>query len=178
MNPRLTPKTCTTCGAGFPGGPTAKYCPTCRAERIHQHDRERHQRKLAGKLRHIGSTDLCAICGASYTVNAGPQKYCPVCQMAEAKRRAHELWLAEYYGDPVKRQKYQQRAREWALKNRQRTAEVLRASYERRLDIITDRRRIRYGVKLRPLGRTEVCPRCGNEFVVRQRNQRYCDNCR
>lgn len=38
MNPRLKSKTCTTCGAGFLGGPTATYCPDCRAERIRQRD--------------------------------------------------------------------------------------------------------------------------------------------
>lgn len=177
MNPRITPKTC-TCGVAFLGGPTAKYCLYCRAERIRQHDRERHQRKLAGRIRHIGSTDTCQICGQQYTVNAGPQKYCPACQIAESKRRRRESWIAEYYGDPGKRQKMIGHARQWAVKNRQRVAETLRKSYERRLEIIKDKRRVRCGVKLRPLGRTELCPRCGNGFIVRERNQKYCDTCR
>jgi rubrerythrin len=178
MNLRLKPKTCATCGVGFIGGPTATYCPTCRAERIRQHDRERHQRKLAGQLRHIGSTDLCLICGKSYEVVGGNQKYCEPCSVAKTKRHAHELWLAEYYDDPVKRQKYLQRARQWAESHKDRMAEILRKSYKRHLDDIKDKRRKMYGVKLRPLGRTEICPKCGNEFIVCERNQKYCPTCK
>lgn len=178
MNPRLKPKTCDTCQIGFLGGSTAKYCPDCRAERIRQHDRERHQRKLAGQLRHIGSIDLCQICGDEYTVNAGPQKYCPVCQIAEAKRRAHELWVAEYYGDPVKRQKYLQCSRQWADKHPDRIRAVSRKHYLNNIDHKNDRRRKMYGVKLRPLGRVETCPRCNNNFIIQERNQKYCDGCR
>lgn len=178
MNPRINPKTCTTCGTVFPGGPTAKYCPVCRAERIRENDRKRHQRKLAGQIRHIGSTDLCTICGKSYEVKSGYQKYCEPCAVAEAKRRRHEAWVVEYYGDPAKRQKYLQRSRRWAEDNKDRMAGILRLHYERRLEKIKDRRRKRYGVKLRPLGRTEACPKCGNNFMVRERNQKYCDVCR
>ena len=178
MNARITPKICATCGTGFLGGAIAKYCPSCRAERIRENDRKRHKRKLAGQIRHIGSTDLCSLCGTPYEVKGGCQKYCYSCSVAESKRRAHELWVAEYYSDPVKRQKYLQRAQQWAELNRDRVTEILRKSYERNLEEIKDRRRKMYGVKLRPLGRNEVCPRCGNEFVVRERNQKYCDVCK
>ena len=178
MNPRIKPKICATCSTTFPGGPTAIYCPTCRAERIRLHDRERNQRKLAGHLRHIGSTDLCTICGRPYTVKSGYQKYCEPCGAERTRQRSQESFKRQYYGDPGKRRKMIARARKWAENNKDRTAETLRKSYKRRLPEIQDRRRKMYGVKLRPLGRTEMCPRCGNGFVVRERNQRYCDMCR
>jgi hypothetical protein len=177
MNRRLKPKTC-TCGIEFLGGPTAKYCPNCRSERTRQHDRERHQRKLAGQIRHIGSTDLCTICGQPYTVNSGQQKYCESCSAAESKRRSHELWVAEYYGDPAKRQKYIQTASEWAEKHPDRVKSTLRKHYLNNADAIKNKRRKMYGVKLRTLGRTEACPKCKNEFVVQERNQKYCNECR
>ena len=178
MNPRITPKSCSTCGIGFLGGSTATYCPDCRAERIRENERKRHQRKLSGHIRHIGSTDLCTLCGSSYEVKGGCQKYCDSCSVAETKRRAHELWIAEYYSDPAKRQKYLQRAQQWAELHKDRVAELSRKSYERNLEGIKDRRRNMYGVKLKPLGRTDVCPKCGNDFIVRERNQKYCDACK
>ncbi len=174
---RLTAKIC-ACGVAFMGGPTAVYCPICRAERIRQRDHERYQRKLAGNIRHIGSTDLCTICGNPYEVKSGNQKYCESCSAAETKKRAHELWFAEYYGDPVKRKKYIDCSRHWAASHKDRITEILRQSYERHLDDIKNKRRKMYGYKLRPLGRTEICPKCGNEFIVNERNQKYCDACR
>lgn len=176
MNPRVTPKTC-ACGASFIGGPTAKYCPSCRAERTRQRDRERHQRKLAGKIRHLGSIDLCALCGSEYTVNAGPQRHCPECQVAEAKRRSHEKFIRDY-NNPEKRIKMLDRSRKWALNNRDRMAEILRQSYDRRINVIKDKRRMKYGYKLRPLGRDEICPKCGSKFIVEERNQKYCADCK
>ena len=176
MNPRLTPKTC-GCGAGFLGGSTARYCLTCRTERTRQRDRERHQRRLSGRIRPLGSTDKCALCGNEYTVNAGPQKHCPACQIAEAKRHSHEKFVRDY-NDPVKRQKMLMRARQWALDNPERTAELFRRSYRRRIGERNERRRLRYGYKLRPLGRADICPRCDQNFTVLERNQKYCDLCR
>jgi uncharacterized Zn finger protein (UPF0148 family) len=53
MNPLLKLKICSICGTEFIGGPTAIYCPTCRADRIRQRDRERHQRKLNIHIHHL-----------------------------------------------------------------------------------------------------------------------------
>ena len=178
MTPRIKQKFCVICGAFFLGGPTAQFCPVCRVERIRQSDRERHKRKLAGKLRHLGSTDLCAICSKPYEVKSGYQKYCETCSISESKRRRHESWLEEYYNNPAKRHKYLQRSRQWAELNQDRMAEILRKSYERNLGKIKERRRKMYGVKLRSLGRTEVCPKCKSEFVVKERNQKYCADCK
>lgn len=176
MNNRLKPKTCSTCGVGFLGGPTSVYCPECRAERIRQRDRSRTKRQRE-KARKIGSIDICELCGAEYTVNAGPQKHCPACQIVEAKRQSKEKFIRDY-SNPVKRQQYIDRSRHWAINNRQRMAEILRLSYERRINEINNSRRKRTDYKLRPLGRAENCPKCGNEFTVRERNQKYCDACR
>lgn len=70
---------CVQCGRTFPGGPRARYCPECRAERKKEQYRQYHQRKRAGTVRKIGSTDMCIICGQPYTVESGTQHYCPSC---------------------------------------------------------------------------------------------------
>ena len=67
-------------------------------------------------------------------------------------------------------------ARAWALAHRDRVAETMRQTYRRHLPEITEHRRHRTGLKLRPLRRTEICPRCGQPFQVAERHQVYCDN--
>lgn len=174
---RLSLKTCSTCKIEFMGGTRAIFCPSCRAERIRQRDREKHQRQRAGTLRKIGSTDLCDKCGRTYTVTGGYQKFCPVCSEVERKLRQRESHL-RMQADPVRHRRMIERARAWALSHRDRVAEALRQSYKRHINDRNERRRGRTGFKLRPIGREEICPRCGQQFVVAERNQRYCDNCR
>ena len=70
---------CVSCGCSFPGGPSAKFCPNCRQERRRKVEREYRARKRAGKVRPLGSTDLCVVCGKPYTVTGGNQQYCPKC---------------------------------------------------------------------------------------------------
>ena len=72
----LRTRTCQTCGAAFTGGPRARYCPTCRAER--QKTRERKY-QVSGYSRHLGDIDNCVICGGEYVICSGRQKYCPKC---------------------------------------------------------------------------------------------------
>ena len=69
-------RTCRQCGAVFPGGPRAWYCPDCRAGRQREHSR---RYKAKGPDRPLGSTDTCVVCGKTYTVNSSRQKYCPDC---------------------------------------------------------------------------------------------------
>jgi hypothetical protein len=178
MNPRLKPKTCTTCSTIFTGGSTAKYCPSCRAERIRQHDRERHQRKLAGTLRKIGSIDLCANCGTEYEVKGGYQKYCEPCIIIKNKQSQRESFKRQYYGDPIKRQAMLNRSQQWAANNPDRVKDTSHRHYLNNTAEINNKRRIRCGVKLRPLGRMETCPRCNNNFTVHERNQKYCIKCK
>lgn len=75
----LAERTCRECGEAFRGGPRAWYCPECRTERKRRHGREAAARKRAGKVRPIGSTDTCAVCGEPYVVEGGLQKYCKQC---------------------------------------------------------------------------------------------------
>lgn len=70
---------CKQCGRSFRGGMRASYCPDCRAERRRDADRRCKERKRAGKVRHIGSTDICIDCGAEYIVEGGLQKRCKAC---------------------------------------------------------------------------------------------------
>ena len=169
-------KTCVTCGVSFMGGHTATYCPECRAERIRQHDRERHQRKLAGHIRNLGSIAYCDMCGQPYTVNAGPQKYCPTCQEIAKQQRQNESYRRQI-SDPAKRTLMLERSHKWAVEHQERMKVLSRQSYERRMPEITERRRQRLGYKLRPLGSLEICPKCGSEFTLSERAQRYCDKC-
>lgn len=78
-------RTCRECGVTFKGGPRAWFCPDCREQRQKQQTVEYHRRKAAGKVRHIGSTDICKICGDPYTVESGLQMYCPSCAEAAVK---------------------------------------------------------------------------------------------
>lgn len=95
----LRPRTCRTCGATFPGGPRAWYCPLCRAER--QKAREKKYR-LVGYSRHLGDIDTCLICGGEYVICSGLQKYCPDCApeaVREIDREQTVRWNMEndYY---------------------------------------------------------------------------------
>lgn len=85
-------RVCRQCGAVFPGGPRAWYCPSCRRERQREASR-RH--KANGTSRALGSTDLCMVCGKPYTVNSGQQKYCPDCAYDAVRavdRQASRAW--------------------------------------------------------------------------------------
>lgn len=91
----LRPRTCRTCGAIFPGGPRAWYCPTCRVER--QKAREKKYR-AAGYSRHLGDIDTCVICGGEYVICSGRQKYCPDCApeaILEIDRAQSNAWNME-----------------------------------------------------------------------------------
>ena len=87
---------CIQCGAAFKGGPRAWYCPVCREERQRAQQREAKRRKKEGKVRSIGSTDICQRCGKPYTVDSGLQKYCPDCR-EEAMKELDRTQSLEYY---------------------------------------------------------------------------------
>ena len=78
-NTHYHPRICKSCGASFLGGGRAFFCPACRAERRKKQKAEYEARKRAGTVRNLGSIDYCEICGKSYTVDGGLQKYCPEC---------------------------------------------------------------------------------------------------
>lgn len=84
-------RVCRTCGAEFPGGPRAWYCPACRADRSRENTR-RYRRD--GCNRKIGSTDICSVCGKEYIVEGSRQKYCRDCSdkttAEQARARSRE----------------------------------------------------------------------------------------
>lgn len=76
---------CRQCGATFPGGPRAWYCPDCRAER-----RRAESAKRGKPSRLLGSEDLCIVCGNPYIVKSSRQKYCPSCAPEAVGRAVRE----------------------------------------------------------------------------------------
>lgn len=92
----LRTRTCHTCGAAFTGGPRARYCPTCRAERQKTRERKYY---ASGYSRHLGDVDNCVICGGEYVIQSGLQKYCPKCApdaVREVDRAQSNRWNAEH----------------------------------------------------------------------------------
>lgn len=87
----IRPRACVVCERFFPGGPSAKYCPDCRIERKRERDRAWRKR---GAARPIGSTDICIVCGESYTVTGGLQKYCPGCAEEAIKAKDRQASIA------------------------------------------------------------------------------------
>lgn len=69
-------RTCTVCGVSFIGGPSAKYCQSCRIAVKRKRGRTQ---KTIGAARPLGSTDRCLLCGKEYAVTGGIQKYCQEC---------------------------------------------------------------------------------------------------
>ena len=96
-------RTCSICGAVFPGGPAAKYCPRCRLDK--QRAREREYRRR-GASRQIGSEQICERCGDKYILAGGLQRYCPACSqvaVAENRRPKKREYQRGYDPDHVKR---------------------------------------------------------------------------
>ncbi|WP_322354001.1 hypothetical protein [Paratractidigestivibacter sp.] len=95
----LATRGCCECGKSFVGGPGARYCPDCRAERKKAQNREQRRR---GTQRPLGSTDICKACGKEYIVEGGLQKYCPEC------------------APEINRKKMNERNKEWRTKNKEK----------------------------------------------------------
>lgn len=101
----LAPRICTICGKHFLGGPSARFCPECRAEKKKEYSREYKIRKRAGKSIILGVTKgKCVRCGKEFIYHSGMQKYCEDCAeeaMREVDRKTGRGWLnqaAEKYG--------------------------------------------------------------------------------
>lgn len=84
-------RTCQQCGAVFFGGGRAFYCPDCRAERHRAQHAAYQQRKRAGQVRALGSTDYCVICGRPYIVEGSNQRYCPLCAPGAVRARENAM---------------------------------------------------------------------------------------
>lgn len=97
-------RTCQDCGTEFFGGPRARRCPGC-AYRAQLETGRRHKRN--GTRRPIGSTDRCIICGTTYTVTSGRQKYCSdACQREGILtwQRKHKKGYSRASGQDIKKQ--------------------------------------------------------------------------
>lgn len=97
-------RTCQDCGVEFYGGPRAKRCLDC-VYKARQEASRRH--KSTGTIRHLGSIDKCAVCGAPYVVVSGRQKYCSdACQRVGVLewQREHKKGYAKASGQDIKKQ--------------------------------------------------------------------------
>ena len=95
--------TCQLCGMEFESpSARAKYCIYCRDKAQVLRNKAYKEKKQAGeaveqtagygKVMHgeavaIGSEQVCSLCGKSYTVTAGSQKYCKECQGKQARSK-------------------------------------------------------------------------------------------
>lgn len=140
--PRERTATCKMCGEDFVTTATRVfYCPDCREIAKRKADSESKRRKAAGKTRKIGSVDLCEMCGISYTVESGNQKYCHSCSM---KKKAEDA-LSAYY------------EKDGAEKRRQRVENRIQAAIPCAV----------CGTLFRPSGQRQVCcsEKCSREHA-------------
>lgn len=70
---------CAICGRVFSGGPNARFCPTCREDRLRAQSIEYHRRYRRGDTRKVGSTEICPDCSKEYTIINGAQYRCLQC---------------------------------------------------------------------------------------------------
>ena len=139
---RYHSKTCETCQVEFLGGGTAKYCPTCRVERIKARERRR-TKTVREKERKIGSTSFCKNCKNTYSVKSGNQKYCESCKKEMAKKYAKGS-LQRLKNDPARYKAALERSKKWNLDNKERVAKTSHRHYlENREDLLA-RRKERY----------------------------------
>lgn len=71
----------------------AKYCIYCRDKAQVLRNKAYKEKKQAGQAIAIGSEQVCTLCGKTYTVTTGSQKYCKECT---AKGRKKTPPTAEY----------------------------------------------------------------------------------
>ena len=98
--------TCPDCGQEVTVPIKSKRCPACQREANRRNTAECRRRKRAGRVRELGSTDLCERCGRPYTVCGGLQRYCKDCApiaFRENERAASRAWNRAAYADPEKR---------------------------------------------------------------------------
>ncbi len=94
--PKLKTIICPDCGREVQAYTKSYRCPECQRAADALANAEFKRRKAAGKIRPLGSTDLCQRCGQPYTVEAGLQKYCKNCAEIALKEHYREKGI-EYY---------------------------------------------------------------------------------
>lgn len=84
------------CGTVFDGGPSARYCHSCRAERTRIADAASKARARRGLTRKLGSIDTCERCKNEYIVKGGLQRFCEDCQPIHTLEYDRETSLPFY----------------------------------------------------------------------------------
>lgn len=80
---------CEMCGLEFETNNTrAKYCIYCRDKVQVQRNRAYAEKKKSGSAIKIGSEQVCPICGKTYTVTSGAQKYCKECTAGKKRKKS------------------------------------------------------------------------------------------
>lgn len=80
---------CEICGLEFETNNTrAKYCVYCRDKVQVQRNRAYAEKKKSGNAVKIGSEQICPICGKTYTVTSGSQKYCKECTAGKKRKKS------------------------------------------------------------------------------------------
>ena len=80
---------CEMCGLEFETNNTrAKYCIYCRDKVQVQRNRAYAEKKKSGSAMKIGSEQVCPICGKTYTVTSGSQKYCKECTAGKKRKKS------------------------------------------------------------------------------------------
>ena len=207
----IRPRTCRECGATFDGGPSARYCPSCRAIRRKENAKRYRQN---GPARPLGSIDHCIVCGKEYVVKSGLQHYCPDCAeeaVRQLDREASKKWNAEnnFYeqrsqqprsgqkicvicGKPVPpgtprvtcseecdklRIKYNQDKAKIKRGNRESPTTVERLDKEFPLAPVELTPEIIKELEADLLSVIKRCPDCGQLFVKKSKNARFCRAC-
>lgn len=79
---------CEMCGLEFETNNTrAKYCIYCRDKAQAARNRAYAEKKKSGSAVKIGSEQICPICGKTYTVTSGSQKYCKECTAGKKRKK-------------------------------------------------------------------------------------------
>ena len=80
---------CEMCGLEFETNNTrAKYCVYCRDKAQAARNRAYAEKKKSGNAVKIGSEQVCPICGKTYTVTSGAQKYCKDCTASKKRKKS------------------------------------------------------------------------------------------
>lgn len=80
---------CEMCGLEFETNNTrAKYCIYCRDKAQAARNRAYAEKKKSGSAVKIGSEQVCPICGKTYTVSSGSQKYCKDCTASKKRKKS------------------------------------------------------------------------------------------
>ena len=77
----------------------AKYCKYCRDKAQALRNKAYKEKKEAGLSVSIGSEQVCPICGKTFTVTTGSQKYCKECNANRKRKKSapNTEYVKEHY---------------------------------------------------------------------------------